>query len=251
MPRLVYLLPLLSPFLAAAQTLDGPVQIAQPNDGQSVVSFVQVISPETSKAVSGQVTSPLIFPQVGKVVVSRKWNEKEALISIPFENKALGELRIRGIQTTGSLYLVSFSSVVPVGGRGEILVNYSAVAGVNADKDLIRLLTNQGEKFVELTQDREPVLALSAEKLQWSVGEAAASKQISLVVRDGTVVPKSVRAYGTGNSAELRKNGNGGYSIVVTPASTSKPAQFPVIVEFEPALTGVPNVITCAVVLPE
>lgn len=232
-----------------AQVQPMPDQVARVAGGAAAVSFSQdlpadaVISPKP-----GETAPPILLPKNPKVTVPRKWSEARALIHVPIENKARADLKIEGVQATGSLYVVSFPRNIPAGAKDELVVAYAADAGTDANLDLIKLLTNQGAKLIEVVQEREPVAGLEVNKLQWKVGEAPATKNIMLVLVDPAIRAKAVRVFGTGNKAELVTLGPGQYRIDVTPGSTAKRAEFPVFVDFEPALTGVPNVIVVSVV---
>lgn len=232
---------------AQAQTV--PDQVARPVGGGTTVRFTQMLPPGAGiRGKPGETAPPILIPQTPRVTVMRSWDEQRALIRVPLENDARAELKIEGVQTTGSLYIVGFPKTIAAGAKAELVLAYAAEAGTHADLDLVKLLTNQGTRFIEVAQDREPVAGFETNRIQWKIGDVPATKNIILVLADPAISAKAVRVGGNNNKAGLINLGGGRYRIEVTPASTAKRGEFPVFVEFEPALTGVPNVIVASVV---
>lgn len=247
---LLLFLTLIAP--AVAQTQSDVVQVARSNDGSASASFSEAL-PELGgiRRLPGEPELPALrIPSNAKVTVSRRWNEKKAAITIPFRNDSPAELKVTGVQSSGSLYVVTFPTFVQSGGTGEIQIAYSAEAGSESDLDIVRLLTNQGIKVIEVTQDREPVLGLEKSKLEWNVGDKDLKKTVLVVVADNVAELIRVKAYGDGNQAEFKTLDKGRYRIEVTLGSAEKPTQFPVMLEFKPGITGVQTVIYCSVVAP-
>lgn len=110
------------------------------------------------------------------------------------------------------------------------------------------MITDRAEKVILIHHEREAAVQMAATTLQWQVGEAATSKEVTITIPGSKTSPKNVRAGGDGNRAELRSLGDGRYSVVITPGTTTKPRQFPVFLEFEKAVPGVASVIFCSVV---
>ena len=175
------------------------------------------------------------------------WQEATKTISVALVNDASDPLKVEGIQTSAGLYVVSYPQTVAPGRSAPIELFYQAV-NATGDLDVIRLLTNQGDKEIQVYHPRQQVVQLSANTLTWTVGEEPAVKTIAFTVNGGTVTPKSAKAYGHGNSAAVTSLGGGRYQLSITPASTAAAEQFPVVIDFDPKLPGVVVMVNCTVI---
>lgn len=183
-----------------------------------------------------------------QVKFARKWNESSASLNVAVENTAKTPLAIEGVQTSANLYVVSFPATIRPGASANLVLRYVARPGASGDVDTVRLLTNQGEKIIEVTQDRESAFTLDPQSLGWTVGEKAAPKAAILTVRQPGLSASAVRVFGDGaNRAELQEITPGRYQITITPAATDSPAHFAVMVEMTPEVAGHIPVIQCAV----
>jgi len=160
-------------------------------------------------------------------------------------------MTVFGVQTTSGLYVVDYPKVIGPKAQATVTLLYIAKSNSTESVDLLRLMTNHGEKIVQITHDREQVVQFDTTSLQWQQGEAPAAKVINLIVAPNMSVPKGVHVMGAGNTATLQNLGDGRYQISVVPASTAKPQIFPVFVQFVPALPSVTTTISCSVVAKE
>lgn len=156
-------------------------------------------------------------------------------------------LKIFGAQTTGGLYVVDFPAEISTKGQGTVTLLYIARQNATGTTDLLRLMTNRGEKVVQVEHGRQAAVVYDATALQWSEGEGNITKSITFTMVSSVAVPKGVRALGTGNSAVLVALGDNRYRVDVTPASTAKAGQFPVMIQFAPLLPDAPAVISCQI----
>ena len=177
-----------------------------------------------------------------------KWNEKSRTLKVPFKNTAAAVMVIQGVQTSGGLFVVNFPKSLAAGRTDEIEVLVDTPTGTSAVADYLRLRTNLGDQVIPLNHDREQVFTLDKNNLQWVQDELVLAKSVSFTLAANTAVPKSVKVLsGGGHQAQLESLGGGRYRVAITPASTAKTSQFPVVIEMEPALPGVAPVIHCAV----
>jgi hypothetical protein len=175
------------------------------------------------------------------------WNESFGALTVNVPNESSLPATVYGVQTTGALYVADFPATIPAKGEASFLLLYAARPGAGGATDLLRVITDRAEKVIPVSYEREQAFQLSAATLRWSVGEFSAGKEIVLTMPGAKTAPKSVRAGGEGNKAELRSLGDGRYSVTITPGSTATPRQFPVFIEFEKAVPGVAAVIFCTV----
>jgi hypothetical protein len=172
-------------------------------------------------------------------------------VTVPVQNDEEQELRIFGAQTTSGLYVVDVPKVIPPHERADVSLLYVAQPNTSSQADVVRLMTNRGEKIIRLEHGREQVAQLDTTTLQWKVGDRPATKSVIITLASDLTVPKGARALGTGNTAAIESLGDNRYRVDVTPASTDKPQQFPVMLQFVPALPGLPGAIYCSVVAAE
>ena len=180
-----------------------------------------------------------------KATLTAKWNDTTQTFIVEFRNDSNSLLRIDGIQTSNGLYVVDFPKNVPKKGSADITLIYAPQPGVSSTVDIVKLLTDQGEKVVQVVHSREIVARFDTQQLTWAAGDARVGKSAIITVTANTAVPTGVRALGPGNYAVLEPLGNGSYRVTVTPGSTAKAGHFPVFVDFNPALPGVAPVIAC------
>ena len=173
--------------------------------------------------------------------------ESLRVFDIKVQNAEEQPLKVFAAQTTSGLYLVDFPRAIPAKGEGAVTVVYLAKPGSSGTADLVRLLTDRGEKTVQIDHGRAQVVSLDASSLQWKQGDKAGTKSVIITVAGDATVPKGVRAMGVGNTAAIEALGNNRYRVDITPASTAKAQQFPVFIQFAPELPGVNAVITCSV----
>jgi hypothetical protein len=189
----------------------------------------------------------LVIPHQQIATYAIKWNEKQLNITVPYRNETKGALRIDGVQTTPGLFVVDFPKTIAPGKQGDIVLIAVPKAQVSSDTEVVRLLTSQGEKTVELKAVKEETVQLERTELNWAVGEQAAAKAVNFTVAPGTAKPVKARALGVGNNAEIQAQGGKNFQLRVTPGSTAKMQQFPVVIEFDQALPGVATVVYCSI----
>lgn len=188
-------------------------------------------------------------PAVPSFSLGLKANEAIRAFEVAVENDDEKPVQVYGAQTTAGLYVVDYPKVIPPKGNGTVKLLYLAKQDSTETVDVVRLLTDAGEKSVQVKHDREPVTHFDVTSLQWSLNETPSAKSVTLTVAPGTAVPRSVKMIGRGATANLEAIGGNQYRISVTPSATDKPRQFPVSIQFAPAFPGIPNVISCAVVV--
>ncbi|MBC7369300.1 MAG: hypothetical protein H7343_21240 [Undibacterium sp.] len=191
-------------------------------------------------------TTPLAVSLAQRVALKLKWNDAKGGFSVTVQNPSDRPLKINGVQSSGDLFIVSYPPTVPPQGTAEISTLFDAKPGTGSDADVIRLLTDQGEKTIIVTHDREKVATLSQSELVWAVGEAASAKSTVLTLAGAATKLTRARAM-AGATATISDLGGGRVQVSVTPRSTAALASFPVFLEFEPALPGATPVITCTV----
>jgi len=190
--------------------------------------------------------SPKASSSMSEVHFDLGWQQSSKTFSVLLTNDSNKPLQIEGIQTTAGLYVVSFPQLVAANSSADIQLTYAATMG-GGDVDLVRLLTNRGDKQILVTHPRQQVVQLSARTLQWAVGEAPAPKSVTFTVTGNVSVPQGVETPGKLDSASLNKLADGTYQITVNPGSTASPRQFPVVVDFSPKLPGTVVLVTCFV----
>jgi hypothetical protein len=180
-----------------------------------------------------------------------KWDESVRFFEVAVPNEMDRPLEIFGAQTTPGLYIVDYPNKIPPRGKAAVGLVYAARPGTGGSADLLRLLTDHGERLVQIDHEREEAVRLGTTSLQWLVGEPGAAKEVTLSIPGVRTVPKGVRVGGVANKAELLAVKEGEFRLVITPGSTSRPGHFPVFVDFERDLPGVAVVIFCSVVSEE
>jgi hypothetical protein len=184
-----------------------------------------------------------------QVKFPRKWNEDRATLRLTVENPEATELKIQGVQTSPGLYVVNFPQTIKAGASGEIDVHYAARAGATGDTDVVRLLTNQGEKEIQVVQEREAAITLDSQTMTWKVGDEGTPKTITLSLEQPGLRAVGLRVFGgKPTQAQLRQISPGRYEIQIAPESTSAPAQFSVMVNLTPEVPGNIPVIQCSVI---
>jgi len=176
-----------------------------------------------------------------------KHNEALRTFEVEVQSDDDKPMKVYGVQTTGGLWVVDFPAVITPKGKASVTLLYYAKPNTNSSSDVLRLLTDRGEKIVLIKHDREQAATFDQTSLQWQQGDPIAAKSVIVTMSSDTSVPKTVRVMGTGNAATIQSLGNNRYQISVTPGSTAKPQQFPVFIDFVPALPGLNNVIACTV----
>lgn len=179
---------------------------------------------------------------------TRKWNESSALLKVTVDNSADSALVIDGVQTTPNLYVVDFPKTIKPKGSDTITVRYAARAGTTGDTDAVRLLTNQGEKEIEVVQDREAAFALDSQSVSWKVGDKLEARTVTLTLQQTELQAVRLRVFGGKfTQAQLQAVSPGKYQIVITPESTAAATQFSVMVELAPGVPGNIPLIRCSV----
>lgn len=185
-----------------------------------------------------------------KATLNAKWTDTSQTFVVEYHNDTNALLRIDGIQTSNGLYVVDFPKNVPKKGSADITLIHSAQPGMSSTVDLVRLLTSDGEKIIQVVHSREAVVSFDTKVLSWTVGGPAAPQTVTITVAPNTSAPTAVRALGEGNYAKLESLGANTYRVTVTPGTTAQANRFPVFVDFNPALPGVATVITGDVAAP-
>lgn len=181
------------------------------------------------------------------VSLNLKWDEKTRSFDVGVDNPTDSKLEVLGIQSTPGIYVVDFPKSIPPRKSGTVSIVYASRPGLGGTRDIVRLLTNAGEREIILDHNREEVIRFDPASVEWKLNEKPAEKIVTLTVVDGKSTPKSVDALGAGNKAVLKDNGHGHYSVAITPGNTSEPQQFTVVVRLQPELPGVVPVISCSV----
>ncbi len=223
--------------------------LAQPSR-QVVTKDSTPVDLPASRSLDGPATSlpTAEKPEVPARSLGLAAGESLRVFDIKVQNDEEQPLKVFGAQTTSGLYLVDFPRAIPARGEAAVTVVYLAKPGSSSTADLVRLLTDRGEKVVQIDHGRTQVVALETTALRWNQGEKAGAKSVIITVTPGSTVPKGARAMGTGNTAVIEALDENRYRIDITPASTAKAQQFPVFIQFAPELPGVSAVITCSVV---
>jgi len=228
---------LLSTGLLSAQTT--------PDIGKTPTTLSKQPTPSVTRHVP--VKSHAVGP--ARVSLALKWNEAQRSFIITLDNPSDVPLNVMGVQTSNGVYVADFPRSIPAQGKSDFrLLYFNGVGGGTGEVDLLRVLTDRGERVVQIDHDRDPSAQLDKTTLQWSQGATVAAKTVTLVVTPGTSLPLAVRAMGTGNQATLEPIGKNRYRISITPGATDKIMQFPVIITFDQAAPGETAVIACEVV---
>ncbi|HEX2853951.1 MAG TPA: hypothetical protein VHO24_11985 [Opitutaceae bacterium] len=219
---------------------------------QAVKKVVEATStastPSTPLLLVSPTSGPVAMtPHLVQATVPVKWNESSLGVTVNYRHEGRTPLKVQGVKTTAGFFIVDYPRTIPPGGTGAIELIASAKPNTNGEQELVTLLSEQGEKTVRVIFEREAAVSFAATKLSWTIGEAVSAKTVAFVVMPSTAIPTKVRALGSGNTAVLEPVDKTNYRVRITPGSTAKAQQFPVIVEFEPALPGVSTVIYCSV----
>lgn len=212
--------------------------------------LLPVALPAQSKMLSTDddvVLATVRAPQTPVVTLGLKPNEAHRVFTVTLRNPEKRDWLVYGIQATGCFYVVDVPKRIPGDGKAEVQLMYIAKPGVTSGVGLVSIMTDAGEKIVELNHGREQTASLDISSLEWRQGAPAEAKSVILSLPPGTAVAKSVRAMGSGNSVTLEPIGNGQYRISVTPSSTRKAQKFPVFIEVTPAVPDFSPVILCTI----
>lgn len=212
---------------------------------------------QTNNAATGltdSVTLPTsVRPEIPTVSLALKATEAIRTFVLTVRNDEEVSLKVFGAQTTSGLYVVDYPREIAAKGQASATLLYVARQNSTATTDLLRLMTDRGEKVIQLEHGRDPLVQFDVPGLQWQQNERPAPKSVIVTVLDsrGGPAPKGVRALGAGNSATVETIGEGRYRITVTPGSTAVPGQFPVMIQFVPTSPGLPTVLSCVVAAKE
>jgi hypothetical protein len=190
-----------------------------------------------------------VVRESNRVTLKLKYDEKSVdRIILDFENPVGATLKIIGVQTSPNYFVVDFPKSVAAGKAAAIELAYEAVPGTIAEQDIIRIKTDRGIFPIEVVNDREKVVTLSARELVWAVGGAPTAKTVDVSIAKNLAKVVKVRsAGGAGHSATFSDLGAGTYRISITPASLSTPTKFPVFVELDKDIPNVGLTIVCTV----
>lgn len=184
-----------------------------------------------------------------EVSLDLKWNEQQRTFFVTVPNPSPAPVKILGVQSTGDLYVTTVPDAIPANGEIDLkLLLFARRDGASADADVLRVLTEAGERVIRINYNRDKVVEYSATSLTWKQGEAPTPKTVTLTVVPNRIVPMAARALGEGNQVTLAAKDKRSYTVTVTPGSTATPSQFPVIITFDENAPGVPTVIGCAIV---
>ena len=167
-------------------------------------------------------------------------------VAVPIENVSEKPLKIDAVQTSGNFFVKDFSKNIPPHGVGTVTLSYVAQPLASGNVDVLRVLTDDGEKIVQLEHGREEFVSVDTTKLDWALGDNTA-KAFTITVRAAATIPKAARVMGKGNQATIQSLGSGQFRVSVQPAPTGEPRQFPVFIDFDPVLPGVTVTVTCNV----
>ncbi|HEY1792920.1 MAG TPA: hypothetical protein VGG34_08370 [Opitutaceae bacterium] len=227
----------------------GYSQTAAPTSAPSAQSGASVVGTATTNPsnAANVTTTPKAqsISQITEYNLSLGWNEALRGISLAYTNSSATALSIRGVQSTANIFVVSYPSSIPAGGSGAIEVVYLAQAGMQADSDLVRLLTSDGVKLLRLAHGSPSVATLSTNTLTWQLGEALTPKSVTLSLLNGEQAT-AVTQY-DGSTATLTSQNAGTYVVTVTPFSTATADHFPAIVTLSPAVPNTTLVVDCVV----
>lgn len=168
-----------------------------------------------------------------------KWDDRGSatILEVPLANTSDKPLKVIGVQASRGIFIGDHPSTVSAKGEGKISFAYESSDNTDGDWDLIRVLTDQGIKEILVKVVREEAAKFEAREVSWTVGDAVATKSVTITVKAGTASPVKVRAAG-GHQAVLEAVDATTWRVKITPASTAKSGKFPVIVEFDKALPG-------------
>jgi hypothetical protein len=222
-------------------TTGGEAGLGHPNQSENVaLRGKKKDGAPDNKSADAEATPRVKFP--------RKWDEGRAQLRVVVENPEATELKIEGVQTSAGLFVTKFPASIKAGASEEMVLQYVARTGAGGDIDSVRLLTNQGEKVIEVMQNREAAFTVSARTLDWKVNDALAAKTITITTTKANLRPVGLRVLGAAKpKTEIRNGPPGQFFVDITPASTATPAHFAVMIEFEPAVPGAVSVIQCAI----
>lgn len=202
---------------------------------------------ESTRGASREVTLPTLEKPATAVSLGLQSNEVLRTFDLIVLNSSERAMTVYGVQTTSGLYVVAYPSTIAANSKGTVTLIYAAKEGIGGTTDLVRLLTNHGEKAIQIVHDREPTVRFDATAIEWRQGEALAAKSITFTMLSSASVPKGVRALGSGAKASLTSLGNGRYQVSVTPGSTATAETFPVVIDFSPVLPGVATAVYCTI----
>lgn len=214
----------------------------------------------TKNGTAAQAHSPIIpLPMAARLTgvsasdghsvfsIGMNWNESVRHVSVSVPSSFPGDVTVLGVQGSSDVFVTDFPRTIPAGGTAEVHLLVMAGQGGESSTENFRILTTGGILSAELQRSRSEVAQFNATNLKWSLGGAAEPQTVRLTMTPGTAVPIGVHAFGPGNSATISSDGDGVYTISVTPASTARAETFPVIVTFNPVLPGVSGAIGCQV----
>lgn len=207
-----------------------------------------------SKTPADKSNAPAIInpPVVARRLVTSldlKWNDKSVdRVQVNLTNDTDLDWQIYGVQSTSGLFVVSYDSAVAAHAVGKLIFSYDATENSETELESIRVKTSNGIKVIDIKAQRENAASFERKSLRWDVGESASPKSISLSLAPGTAaLKKATVGGGLGHSAQVINLGEGRYRIDITPKTTEKAQEFPVFLEFSPALPGVGRVIVCTI----
>jgi hypothetical protein len=189
-----------------------------------------------------------IQPETPSLSLGLKSNEAIRTFSVAVQSNEDTPMTVFGVQTTSGLYVVDYPKVIGPKTQATVTLLYIAKSNSTESVDLLRLMTNHGEKVVQITHDREQAIKFDTTSLQWQQGEAPNAKVVNLTVAPNSSVPKGIKIMGSGNTATLEDLGGGHYQISVVPVSTAKVSEFPAFIQFVPALPGATTTISCSII---
>lgn len=216
-----------------------------------ICGFSSICAAQSAVEMSRGASREVVLPTAGKPAAATSLglgsNEVLRTFDLVVENTDPKPMAVYGVQSTSGLFVVSFPPVIAGGAKGKVTLIYAAKEGAGGATDLVRLLTDHGEKTIQVAHDREPTVRFDATTLLWQQGEKPSAKSITFTMLSTASVPKGVRALGSGAEAALTSLGNGRYQVSVTPGSTATAETFPVMIEFSPVLPGVATAVYCTI----
>jgi hypothetical protein len=211
----------------------------------SSLSFVG-LSPVWGQAVSrppeGVELRPVVSvdpvqPAPPTYELALSWSEKSSeLLSVPIRNESAKPLKVLGAQATGGVFIGEYSALIEPGQQGSISFFYQGAADTDEQTAIIRLLTDQGIKVIRINLLRQEVVQVDTRELHWIAGDKTDEKIVTLTVAAGTVMPLKART--SGGRVRLEAVDATTWRLHIAPASTEHSGQFPVFVDFSPALPG-------------
>lgn len=207
-------------------------------------------TPGVLKPVNPATLRPISATPIGASVTTDyslglDWSQTQGSFDLQYVNSATHAITVQGVQSTGDIFVANFPPSIAAGATGTISVLYSTQPETDSPGDVIRLMTSDGIKVLTVAHSRPKVATLSATALSWQVGEAAAAKTVTLTLTNGVKAASATAMLG--GQASVHDNGNGTFTISVTPPSTAKTLAFPVIVTLNPAVPNATPVISCTV----